>query len=58
MVKTYIVDRPLFELGNTLGEGTTLTSYDLSWRPIVANNVYRVFVGLYSAHEESQLCTF
>lgn len=26
MVKNYTVDKPLFKLGNTLGEGTTLTS--------------------------------
>lgn len=30
MVKTYTVDKPLFKLGNTLGEGTTLTSYEPS----------------------------
>lgn len=29
MVKTYTVDKPLFKLGNTLGEGTKLASYDL-----------------------------
>lgn len=29
MVKTFTVDKPLFKLGNTLGEGTALTSFDL-----------------------------
>lgn len=28
MVKTYTVDKPLFKLGNTLGEGMTLISYN------------------------------
>lgn len=29
MVKTYTVDKPLFKLGNTLGEGTTLPLMNL-----------------------------
>lgn len=33
MVKTYTIDKPLFKLGNTLGEGRMLTSHDLPQRP-------------------------
>lgn len=32
MVKTFTVNKPLFKLGNTLGEGTTSTPCDLSKR--------------------------
>lgn len=31
MVKTLTVDKPLFELGNTLGEGTTLDAATFHW---------------------------
>lgn len=55
MVKTYTVDKPLFTLGNTLGEGTTLTAHDPPQRPVIANNVCRVCLGSYTRHQESPI---
>lgn len=53
MVKTYTVDKPLFKLGNTLGEGTSLTPYDPLQRPVIANKVCRVCLGSYGRHQAS-----
>lgn len=58
MVRIYTVDKPLFELGNTLGEGTMLISSDLSQGLSTANKSCRVCVGSYTGHQEIYLSTF
>lgn len=50
MAKTYTVDKPLFKLGNTLGEGTMPIPHDLSQKPVIANNMCRVCLGSYARH--------
>lgn len=56
MVKTYTVNKPLFKLGNTLGEGMALASHDLAQGPVRANNVQGVFGFVYSMQRQPHSC--